>query len=223
MREWGLDLDDMDALLTQNPSLRSFVSGYCAEMKCGRIWFHNHPDISDLHKPDDHDRTASGDIAFTYRNQPFTVEVKSLQTGSVKVRPDGTQTGTAQCDASDRRAITFPDGTVAETTCLLVGGFDILAVNTFAFDGQWRFLFAKNADLPRVSANAKGQGALTPAQRGLLLSTSIPIVSGPPKFPFRDEPWSLMDEIVASRKSVSHDSIPRVALTPADEQLTLGF
>ena len=76
------------------------------------------------------------------------VECKSLQTASIK-KTGEVFTGTSQCDASDRRKVQFSDGTTLETTCLLTGEFDILAVNLFAFEGQWRFVFAKNADLPR--------------------------------------------------------------------------
>jgi hypothetical protein len=35
------------------------------------------------------------------------------------------------------------------TTNLVVGGFDLLAINLFEFGAEWRFAFAKNRDLPR--------------------------------------------------------------------------
>ena len=43
----------------------------------------------------------------------------------------------AQVDASDKREVTFPNGTTLATTCLLPGKFDILAVNLFEFVQEW--------------------------------------------------------------------------------------
>ncbi len=57
-----------------------------------------------------------------------------------------------QCDASDKRLVKLPSGQEIETTCLVVGGFDLLAVNIFQFANQWKFAFAKNADLPRTTS-----------------------------------------------------------------------
>ena len=43
----------------------------------------------------------------------------------------------------------FDDGTTLSTTCLLVGEFDILAVNCRAFTDDWDFVFALNGELKR--------------------------------------------------------------------------
>ncbi len=56
--------------------------------------------------------------------------------------------GAVQCDASDRRTLKLPRGGTIETTCLLVGEFDILAAGLFGFREQWDFGFALNCDLP---------------------------------------------------------------------------
>ena len=125
----------------------------------------------------------------TYKSRPFKVECKSLQTNSIR-RVGEMFTGKAQCDASDRRTVTFGDGTTLDTTCLLVGEFDLLAVNLFAFEDKWRFIFAKNADLPR--SRFKGY---TEEQRSQLLASLVP-VSWPPQPPFRDDPFGLMDEML---------------------------
>ena len=69
----------------------------------------------------------------------------------------------------------------------MAGEFDILAVNLFAFENQWRFIFAKNSDLPRSTYQK-----YTPEQQSKLLASLVP-VSWPPKPPFTDEPFSLMD------------------------------
>jgi len=71
-----------------------------------------------------------------------------------------------------------------------VGEFDLLAVNLFDFGEQWRFAFAKNADLPRSPSKK-----YTPEQRAYVLQTT-PKISWPLKPPFRDEPFSLLDEML---------------------------
>jgi len=122
--------------------------GYVAEYKLRSLWFKNKSNVALQVKHDDHDRKKKGDLVVTYRGRDFVIESKSLQTHSI--RKDGeVWLGKSQCDASDRRTVVFPDGSVLETTCLLAGEFDILAVDLFAFEDQWRFIFAKNADLPR--------------------------------------------------------------------------
>jgi hypothetical protein len=37
--DWQLTYDEVNELLTDNPSLRSFLSGYAAELKCRNLWF----------------------------------------------------------------------------------------------------------------------------------------------------------------------------------------
>jgi hypothetical protein len=199
LEEWQLSFDEIDELLTDNASLRSFVSGYAAEMKCRRMWFS--PDenrVRNVIKYDDHDRTKKGDIAFDYRGQHLTVEVKSLQTNSIRQIEGQKKKANFQCDASDRRAVIFSDGSTVQTTCLLVGEFDLLAVNLFGFHRKWVFAFAKNSDLPRVSGRGKAAANYTPAQRQELLASSMPMVD-PPASPYRLEPWSLLDELVEDR------------------------
>lgn len=198
--DWDLSFEEINELLTDNPSLRSFVAGYAAEMKCRRMWFDGDRRASGVTKFDDHDRSKKGDIALTYRGHQITVEVKSLQTNSLRER-DGRQTANFQCDASDRRMVQFPDGSEVNTTCLLVGEFDILAVNLFAFYGEWRFVFAHNRDLPRVKGNRGAAKDYSQYQRDNLLATLMPMVD-PPELPYRQEPWSLMDEIVQWREDV---------------------
>jgi len=102
--------------------------------------------------------------------------------------------GKAQVDTSDRREVVLPDGSTVTTTSLLKGEFDILAVNVFAFEDTfedtWRFVFAKNSDLS--TSNYK---KYTDYQRRHLLATLVKI-HWPPKPPFSDEPFTLMNVIV---------------------------
>jgi hypothetical protein len=102
-------------------------------------------------------------------------------------------TGRFQCDASDRRPVTLPDGSAVETVCLLAGEFDLLAINLFEFGQQWKFAFIKNSDLPR-----SGYKKYTDYQRQYLLQTT-PKITWPLQPPYRDEPFALLNEIVASK------------------------
>jgi hypothetical protein len=200
--DWNLNFDEINELLTDNPSLRSFVSGYAAELKCRNIWFLNNSSVSQVKKYDDHDRNKKGDISFVYKGHEFNVEVKSLQTNSIKKLEDGTLKATFQCDASDRRPVKFPDGSTVETTCLLVGEFDILAVNLFGFTGKWDFVFARNFELPRVSGLRGAAKEYSEYQRSLLLASSMPITYPVSNF-YHDNPWSLLDDMVLERNKSS--------------------
>lgn len=185
----GVSAKQIEQLIQSNPSLRGVLVGYLAETKLAELWFSRYK----LHKYDDHDRARKGDRWISYLGSEVSIEVKSLQTNYVVETAAGTFKGRFQCDASDRRPVTLPDGSTVETTCLVVGEFDLLAVNLFEFGQQWRFAFIKNADLPRSTYKK-----YTDYQRQFLLQTTPPI-SWPLQPPFRDEPFSLLDEIVASR------------------------
>ena len=191
LKRWQITADELAEVIGSNPSLRGMIFGYLAEVKLRRGWF-SRPEVTNITKYDDHDRRKKGDLVITYKDQEFVIEAKSLQTSTIQQK-EAIWTGMVQCDASDRRSISLPDGTELETTCLLVGEFDLLAVNLFAFENQWRFIFAKNSDLPR-SRYSK----YTPTQREHLLATLIK-VTWPPTLPFRDEPFTLLDEIAQER------------------------
>ncbi|MBI4676216.1 MAG: restriction endonuclease [Elusimicrobia bacterium] len=188
LERWKLTPDELNEILESRPSLRGITFGYVSEYKLRKLWFSDKR-FSQLSTPDDHDRTRKGDFTFIYKDAHISVEAKSLQTRSIK-RGDGAVVGKFQCDASDRRAIRLPNGKTIETTCLLVGEFDLLAVNLFEFSQEWRFAFAKNTELPRTR-----YPKYTPQQRKYLLATLMDI-SWPPKPPFFDEPFRLLDEIV---------------------------
>src|ERR1051325_5595556 len=192
---WEITIEELTELVDKNPSLRGALLGYIAEMKLRNLWFSTER-ITHAIKYDDHDRKKKGDLVITYSDKSFIVESKSLQTNSIRIEetPTGIRyKGKAQCDASDRRIIALPDGSEINTTCLLVGEFDLLAVNIFAFENSWRFIFAKNSDLPR-SNYAK----YTEAQRQYLLASLI-TVTWPPEPPFYAEPFRLLDEIAEAR------------------------
>ena len=188
---WNLTHEEFTAIVDANPSLRGIALGYIAEHKFQSMFLTN-PDISKVRKDDDHDRKRKGDRAFFYRGHEFIVEVKSLQTNSIKKQGD-LWSGKSQVDASDRRTLYFRDGSTLETTCLLRGEFDILAVNCYAFGDRWQFAFALNRDLPKNTYRKYNQ-----AQQEALLPTLI-TVTWPPQPPFVTDIFVLLDILAEER------------------------
>ena len=188
---WDVTPEELTELVEKNPSLRGMILGYLAELKLEKLWLSG-DNVSEVIKHDDHDRKKKGDRVIRYKGQEFIFELKSLQSAMIEKTEEG-WIGKAQVDASDRREIVLPDNSRVTTTCLLKGEFDILAVNVFAFEEKWRFVFAKNSDLPTSSYRK-----YTPYQRQHLLATLV-TVSWPPRPPFSDEPFTLMNEIIQKR------------------------
>lgn len=212
LEDWDLSYDEINELLTDNPSLRSFVMGYAAEVKCKNMYFAGHPEVSYIYKPDDHDRTEKGDLIITYKGHRFAVEVKSIQTNSLRPKKNGDIRPNFQCDASDARTVVFKDGSEVHTTALLVGEFDVLAVNIHAFEGKWKFAFAKNEDLPTMEGATRGAAKdYTEYQQKNLIKTLIGI-SNPPGPPFVDSPFQLFDELIEERARGEQPKMAAVAI-----------
>ena len=189
---WNVTRQELSQAILENGSLRGMVFGYVAEIKI-RNFLRDSGLISELVKDDDHDRKKKGDLRLQYRGQEFRLESKSLQTARNVKAADGFWKGFSQVDASDRRTVLLPDGTSLATTCLVFGEFDVLSVNCFTFENQWRFAFAKNKDLP-----ASTFGKYTPEQRKHLVATTV-AVSWPPTGIFTDDLFGLLDEIIKDR------------------------
>lgn len=189
LKRWGITERELTELVEQNPSLRGILLGYVAEKK-----FHdnflNHPDIPEKQKDDDHDRKKKGDRRIVYKGHTILIEVKSLQTNSVKKLGDDIWQGKGQVDASDRRVISLPDESKLNTTCLLRDEFDLLAVNCFAFGEQWRFAFALNSELPENTYKKYSE-----YQRKHLLPSLI-TVDWPLQPPFTDNLFELLDKLI---------------------------
>ncbi len=192
---WHITADELTQVVDQNPSLRGFLLGYIAEYQLKKLLLADDR-ITTIHKFDDHDRSRGrkNDLCITYKGVDFTIEVKSLQTASVRSE-NGMYWGNFQCDASDSRTIPLPNGERVKTTCLEVGGFDIVAVNLFAFQHQWHFGFALNRDLPRSTHKE-----YTPEQRQYLLATTMKI-TWPLYTPFVTDPSILLDRLLAGNTS----------------------
>lgn len=185
---WGLTVEDLTQLVDANPSMRGLMLGYVAEYKLRRMYFED-PRITALVKDDDHNRKGKGDLRFNYRGRSFRVECKSLQSNLVRKNADGYD-AVYQCDASDSRVVRFSDGSEVKTTCLLAGEFEMVAVNLFALEEEWRFAFALNRDLPR--SRYKKYTAL---QQRELIASSIKITY-PLKSPYVDDPFVLLDRLL---------------------------
>ncbi len=188
---WKLTARELTTIVQENPSLRGFLLGYVAEHKV-RDFLRRQPQVSRLRKPDDHDRRSGNknDMIITYKGREYTFEVKSLQTNTIKFDNEKkVYRGRAQVDASDRRSVTFPDGSKLETTCLLAGQFDILALNLFQFREHWDFAFILNRDLPRSTYKK-----YTPYQQQHLLATTVR-VTWPIRPPYTSDPVELLENL----------------------------
>ena len=189
LTRWGVSLEELAKLVDDNPSLRGMLFGYVAEKKIDQFLKSEH--ITEVVKDDDHNRKKKGDRRIIYKGRSFTIEVKSLQTSQIKNKEDGSWRGRAQVDASDRRIITFPDGKKLNTTLLLRGEFDLLAVNCFSFGEQWKFCFAKNSDLP-MSTHEK----YPRKYREQLISSMVP-VTWPPEPPYTTDIFAILEDLLA--------------------------
>ena len=188
LKQWKLTEQELTEIVQQNPSMRGLMLGYVAEYKLRKMYFSD-PCFENVHKSDDHDRKKKGDLTVTYKGREFRIECKSLQTNSIE-KNDAGYFGKYQCDASDRRTIKVGSKMV-DTTCLLVGEFDIIAVNLFSFENKWIFAFALNEDLPRSTYRKYPR---TVQQR--LLATLMP-VSLPLQAPYTESPIPLLERLLS--------------------------
>ena len=81
---FGVDINYLTRVVKANPSLRGVIIGYIAERK---LWdfFAADPRVTAIRKDDDHDRDNKGDLVISYQGFDFRLEVKSLQTNSIKM------------------------------------------------------------------------------------------------------------------------------------------
>lgn len=190
--EWEISAVILTKLLGENPSLRCMLLGYVAKYKLKEL-IASFPNTSFVTKLDDRNRKKKGDLSIIYRGRKFDVESKSLQTGMIKFDEENNKwIGKSQVDASDRRIVTLPSGEELNTTLLLHGEFDILAVNCYAFENKWKFVFARNKDLPNSTYKRYSEEA-----RKHLIA-SLVVISIPPTPPFYSDLKELLDEMVAN-------------------------
>ena len=199
LEEWNITAEQLTHLLNENPSLKGMLLGYTAELKLKEI-VTSFPEVSLIKKFDDHNRKKKGDMYIVYHNKAFNIEVKSLQSSTIEYN-NKLWKGKAQVDASDRRIVTLPNGQKLNTTLLLRGEFDVLAVNCYAFKNKWQFVFAKNADLPCSSYKKYSEES-----RQSLIASLIP-VSWPPKPPFYSDLKTLLNKMIKDSLGVNLKNI----------------
>ncbi|MBL8448581.1 MAG: hypothetical protein JNM32_01505 [Dechloromonas sp.] len=140
--------EELVSAIKRAPSLRGMILGYIAEEMFEKHVLNENPDISHVQKHDDHDRSVNkSDRDFRYNGRKYSIQLKSVQTNSIAWLPeDEVLVADVQNDASDRRAITLPNGHKVETTNYAIGDYDILAVPLFPFSGEWEFAYKRNRD-----------------------------------------------------------------------------
>lgn len=196
--------------------------GYGAELQLRVQFFEGNPNFQNLRKEDDHDRERKGDLTATYRNRDFVFEVKSLQTNSLRWSSRrGELICEYQCDASDSRYITFSNGVQHQTTSLVRGEFDVIAVCLFPLTHSWDFLFALNEDLASSSRGKLKNPRDAQDGRSLTAEELAELIKGAQRMTFSEgwrvdpaayftTPESAVDEILrreaqGNRPSISED------------------
>jgi hypothetical protein len=191
LSDWGITATELAEIVAENPSMRGLMFGFVAEYKLKKMWLQGRG-ISNVVRPRAHDRTQKFDFGFDYKGRSVRLEVKCLDTPSVKLAGE-VYGGTFQCNASDTTSVTLPDGSRVTTNCLPVGGFDILAVCLYAFGKTWRFAFALNTELPRTTWKK-----YTPVQQAALLKSTMRI-SWPAVPPFEKDLFVVLDRLIAEK------------------------
>ena len=139
--------EELDAVITENPSLRGFLQGYLAEVAL-RKQLLQIPEVSSVEKIPDQ-ASEKGDLKIRYRDMDLTIEVKSVGTNTVKqdVLYDSWQ-GTVAVRSSDKKELEVEGVGRIRTSSIPRGGFDILAISCYAVSGKWEFMFMDNDNIP---------------------------------------------------------------------------
>jgi hypothetical protein len=172
------DPETIIKVLEETPSVRGMVYGNFAEVMFADYLIERGVPVEDQLRDDDHAKTKS-DRTFKRGGRTYTVQLKSMQTNSIKQGDDGTFSAKIQCDASDKRPVELPNGNRISTTCYKAGEFDVLAVPLQPFTGHWSYAFRLNETLPRTRYRGYDE-----ADRPHLLATLVPIT-----WPLGDD-WS---------------------------------
>jgi hypothetical protein len=156
-------------LLRERPSVRGMVYGFLAEVQFAK-WLHENGIPLDTHTvDDDHARTKS-DRTIPYNGRRYTIQVKSMQTNSIRSPQAGRFTAGIQCDGSDRRTVRLPNGHYVNTTNYVAGEFMVLATTLHPFERKWDFAFRLNSTLPRTTSKKYAE-----EDWPYLLKTMVPI------------------------------------------------
>jgi hypothetical protein len=176
-REWT-DPDYLIEVLRDRPSVRGMVYGFLAEIQLGH-WLHASGIPLETHTVDDDHAKTKSDRTVPYNGRRYTIQVKSMQTNSIRESSPGIFKAGVQCDGSDRREVTLPNGNRVLTTNYVAGEFMILATALHPFTGSWDFAFRLNSTLERTTSRKYSE-----EDRQYLLKTMVRIT-----WPL-EEPWT---------------------------------
>lgn len=165
-------------LLRDRPSVRGMVYGFLAEVKFAE-WLEDNGIPQELHVVDDDHAKTKSDRTIPYKGKRYTIQVKSMQTNSIKDDGPGRFKANIQCDGSDKRMVRLPNGHEYETTNYVAGEFMVLATALHPFEQKWDFAFRLNSTLPRTTSKKYAE-----EDREFLLKTLVPIT-----WPI-EEPWT---------------------------------
>lgn len=145
----GFSLEEVQGLADENPSLRGYLQGYLAELQLRRLLLST-PLVASAEKIPD-SSLVKGDLLVSYQGESLRVEAKSLRSGSGSYNTlSQAWEGSVECKSPGSRLIEVPGRGEIRATCIEEGRFDVLAVCTQPVTGEWSFLFAPEAFLPRA-------------------------------------------------------------------------
>lgn len=202
---WRLDRAEFNRIIHENSNALSAIFGYVAEERLREMYLEDDPRVEHIRSPEDQDAQDKGDWAFEYRGEPMKIEVKSLQTHTIeRVESSQAQLG-AEHDpvqwragfhlkgTSDQRVVEY-EGEEYSTTLMNVAesDVDIMAVNLYRIEDEWRFAFIRVDDLPRSKGNYP-EGLREQLARSQIRLT-IPLQE-----PYTDDLYEMMDEVLEER------------------------
>lgn len=204
---WQLSPDEFNRIIHKNSNALSAIYGYVAEERLREMYLEDDDRVDNLRSPEDQDAEDKGDWAFTWRNEPMKIEVKSLQTHTIQEVSSNQTTpgddsegeqiqyraGFHLKGSSDQRTEVY-EGDEYQTTLMNVeeSDIDIMAVNLYKIKDEWDFAFLQVEDLPRSKGNYPD------GLREQLARSQIKVTI-PLQEPFTHDLYGLMDEVLKQR------------------------
>lgn len=213
--DWKLDPEEFNRIIDKNSNALSAIYGYVAEERLREAFLEDDDRVTNLRSPADQDSADKGDWAFQWRGEPMKIEVKSLQTHTIKevnqdqatLTDDGSEpirykAGFHLKGTSDQRQITH-EGEQYNTTLMDVEktDVDIMGVNLYKIKDEWDFAFLKVDDLPR------SKGSNYPDSLRQKLARSQIKLTIPLQDPYTKDLYGLMDEILEERGEKPQSSL----------------
>jgi hypothetical protein len=201
---WKLDPEEFNRIIDKNSNALSAIYGYVAEERLREAFLEDDERVTNLRSPADQDSADKGDWAFDWKGEPMKIEVKSLQTHTIKEVDTDQQTLTDSDEepirykagfhlkgTSDQRTITH-EGEEYNTTLMNIEDtdVDIMAVNLYKIKDEWDFAFLKVDDLPR------SKGSSYPDSLRQKLARSQIKLTIPLQDPYTKDLYGLMDGII---------------------------